>query len=137
MCCIDPALQHYLPDTFPIFLMCTRRQCMKCDTDLHADNDLWGDYAQLIDGHAVAPETTLGDVIGLSRYQTPKHIPVVNLPKWAFTEDTRRPRALTGNGRQPFPVTRLNAARCKAGEMTKRMRAREPLLRVLLFICAA
>lgn len=85
---------------FPIFPVPSL--CVKCDTNLHADNDFLWDYTQLIDGYAVAPETTLGDVIWLSRYQTLKHIPVVNLPKWAFTEDIRHPRALTGNERQPF-----------------------------------
>lgn len=54
---------------------------VKCDTNLHADKDFWRDYHSLIDGCAVAPETTLGDVIRLSRYQTLKHIPVVNLPQ--------------------------------------------------------
>ncbi len=110
---------------FPIFLLHTLCQCVKCDTNLHADNDFLWDYSELIDGYAVAPETTLGDVIWLSRYQTLKHIPVVNLPKWAFTEDIRHPRALTGNERQPFPVARLNAAHFKAAKITKRMTARQ------------
>lgn len=118
---------------FPIFLPCTHRQCVKCDINLHADNDFQRDYTQLIDGHAVTPETTLGDVIWLSRYQTLKHIPVVNLPKWAFTEDIRHPRALTGNERQPFPVARLNAAHFKAAKITKWVTGRELCWHVSLF----
>lgn len=88
-------------DIFQFFLVYTHKQCVKCDTNLHAD-DFQRDYTQLIDGDTVAPETTLGDVIWLSRYQTLKHIPVVNLLKWAFTEDIQQPRALTGNERQAF-----------------------------------
>lgn len=58
----------------------------------------------------------LGDAIWLCRYQTPRHILVVNLPKWAFIEDILHPRALTGNERRPFS--------CGASECGKRGRWR-------------
>lgn len=88
-----------------------RRRTVKCDTNLHADNDLFWDYSQLIDGRAVAPETTLGNVIGLSCYQTLKHISVVNLPKWENEPDLLHPQTSTGNERRRLPVARLNAER--------------------------
>lgn len=90
---INLVLQCYLPDFFQFPGAYAHGRRVKCDTNLHADNDFEWDYTQLIDGRAVAPETTLGDVIWLSRYQTLKHIPVVNLPKWAFH---RRYPASTG-----------------------------------------
>lgn len=36
---------------------------VKCDTYLHADSESWRDDTALMDGSAVAPETTLGDAI--------------------------------------------------------------------------